>query len=316
MSKTINMPFITCLYLLLLILIFQCIDIAEEDWEAICNHLPQFIPDYIRVHPEHAKNFPENPKFYFAAIRLGQSARRPDYLSDFDSVHFAFLKLTGNYILSIHCAFDFRMRDAILWWKPEFITKCWAIRFKNAPKKLFWVGLVPGLGNITYDLIPATQCIVHAQYYTKLFSSFHRDTKGIFQRPMIAKRFYKIFCCKLNGDTLTKDASLDKLLTGEAMFKFADFLLESLAGSIPARLEIVCSTSFQQNQQHIVPQFSEIISDAFSHSKGFIFANKLVSNSMIHAMPTAEFKNRTSTWIGAFKVFIRQIRGKKANTTY
>lgn len=254
--------------------------------------------------------FPPTPRFYWIAKVLGQNLLLQENRekSILGSYKYAInVNLSNRYSVAVHSAMDAELENNILFWIPNRVSKS----FGNVkPADLYFVGLIPGLANLTYS-DAKVQKFSNVQYYSKLFAGCHRDTNNIFMSNGVAKGLYNRYVNKVSGLKQSKLRLKDKFVndtTGKLPELF-DGLRKSCTVATPARVEAVWSQDFDQQP---TLDIRSCILEAFVDFKSCINQTDcpFFQDSMLADLSCQEMSERLQPWIQVFENTIIDLSSK------
>jgi hypothetical protein len=266
--------------------------IYEEDWSEFCRNLKPALMLLIEE-PEFGIHFPINPQFYWCVKQLGQNWEY-NRITPIQNL----VKLSGNYTLAIHCAYDQQVENHISWWKPQTVNQSWTTPTEN--RKTYRVGMIPGLGNTTFQL-PEDHSCSHVQYYTKFASQSHKDHHQFFITPYIANTLAEKYSNHLHGIKPQNETAKYRLLKRSVPLNYMRRLTTAAESSCAARVEFVYYSSNEEN-------IDQGIRRAFEYTNN-LYQDHFNSN-MIHAMPTEKFASRLRRWTPIFTNTLTNLKGK------
>lgn len=214
----------------------------------------------------------------------------------------AFVNLTGEYSVSVHCALDASVANRHLFWRLSEIVRAWLHpRPRATLKNTYNVGLLQGLGNITVQLNPPHDNICFIQYYTRIYSEAHKDRHKFFQDCFMSQTLADKVSAKIAGVDLPPANQRSRLLTKEVIDAYLNSVLEVSRNPAEARVEIVyCSVERFET-------LSAFVHHAFAKVEEFRLQEPAVSWSLCVPIDCEAYYNRINIWMTLFRFTITRL---------
>lgn len=217
------------------------------------------------------------------------------------------LNINKKYGVAVHCALDSELESNVLFFNPNQVAKS---HNNLKPADLYFVGLIPGIANMTYANINREH-FSYAQYYTKFWSGCHRDSKNIFMTNGVARDLYQRYVTKLGTSKPGKLRPRDKFINDEdrKLTKLFEGLRACCGVTTPARVEVVWSILIENDSTQKIDQ---VIGKAFTEFRKVLRQEKnpLFCSRMLVAIPCQNLSERLLHWLDVIEKSVASISSK------